>query len=217
MTALLFPHVARGRFLPTSSQAFDIFFRPETFALMDAEYISKFVDHLKVQGVLFESGLSDDEVDHVERQFSLKFPPDLRQILQYALPVSKSFPNWRNGDEYVLAEQIRWAADGICFDIVHNNFWLDDWGAKPDDFDAACRVAWRELEKVPALVPICSHRFIPSEPFFEGNPVFSVYQTDIIYYGVDLATYFAAEFRMPLPSWAATEPRYIRFWGDLVS
>jgi hypothetical protein len=184
---------------------------------MDAKYISEFVDHLKGQGVTFERGLSDAEVESVEQQFSFKFPPDLRQILQYALPISKSFPDWRNGDEKVLAEHIGWVADGICFDIVHNNFWLDQWGAKPDDYDEACRVARREIEKIPKLVPIYLHRFVPSEPLLEGNPVLSVYQTDIICYGVDLASYFAAEFRMPLPSWAVTEPRYISFWGDLVS
>ena len=76
----------------------------------------------------FKSGLSAAEVDCVERQYNFKFPPDLRQLLQYALPISKSFPDWRNGDEYALAEQVCWRADGICFDIVHNNFWLDDWG-----------------------------------------------------------------------------------------
>lgn len=184
---------------------------------MEVEYVSKLVDHLKIKGILFEKGLSDVEIERVERQFKFKFPLDLRQLLQYALPISKSFPDWRNADEYTLAKQIRWAADGICFDIIHNSFWLDDWGARPDNLDMACRIARHELEKVPALVPISSHRFIPSEPELEGNPVFSVYQTDIIYYGADLATYFAAEFEMPLPIWAATKPRHIRFWEDLVS
>jgi hypothetical protein len=183
---------------------------------MEAEYISKFVDHLKAQGISFEDGLSDAEVERVERQHNFKFPSDLRQLLQYALPVSTKFPDWRNEDELALAEYMDWAVDGICFDIVHNNFWLDDWGSKPNDLDAACQLARRELTKVPTLVPIYSHRFIPSEPLLEGNPVLSVYQTDIIYYGVDLATYFAAEFGMPLPKWVTTEPRHIRFWSDLI-
>ena len=35
---------------------------------------------------------------------------------------------------------------------------------------------------------------MPSEPFTEGNPVFSVHQTDIIAYGVGLADYLTHEF-----------------------
>jgi hypothetical protein len=183
---------------------------------MNIKYISNLVNHLKTKGVLFEKGLSDTEIENAERRFDFKFPPDLRQFLQCALPVSESFPDWRDEEEFTLAQKVRWASDGICFDIMHNEFWLSVWGEKPADLDSACRAARRELAKVPALIPICSHRFIPSEPVLEGNPVFSVYQTDIIYYGFDLASYFAADFGMTLPDWAATEPRYIRFWTDLV-
>ena len=35
---------------------------------------------------------------------------------------------------------------------------------------------------------------IPDRPNTSGNPVFSVHQTDIIYYGCDLRDYFVHEF-----------------------
>jgi hypothetical protein len=130
-------------------------------------------------------------------------------------PRSKSFPDWRNGDDYDLTEKLRWPADGVCFDIQYNDFWMEAWGERPANLNDAFRVARREIEKAPALIPVYSHRYIPDDPNLAGNPVFSVYQTDINYYGVDLASYFTAEFRMPRPSWAANEERYIRFWGDL--
>lgn len=50
-----------------------------------------------------------------------------------------------------------------------------------------------------------------------GNPVFSIVQTDIIYYGTDLADYLHAEFGVPRRAWAATDARVIRFWSDFVS
>ncbi len=66
----------------------------------------------------------------------------------------------------------------------------------------------------PTLIPLIGHRFLPSEPNEAGNPVFSVYQTDIIYYGANLEHYFNNEFR----GWSASEDgayRQIPFWSDL--
>jgi hypothetical protein len=60
-----------------------------------------------------------------------------------------------------------------------------------------------------------SHRYIANEPLAARNPVFSVHQTDIIYYGTDLADYFAREFGVSRPNWAANEAREIRFWSAL--
>ena len=50
------------------------------------------------------------------------------------------------------------------------------------------------MQFVPMLIPIYSHRFLPGAPSPAGSPVFSVYQTDVIYCGSDLAAYVAAEF-----------------------
>jgi len=182
---------------------------------MEKSYITQLVEHLQSQGIAFEQGLSSSEIDAIEEKYKFRFPPDLLAFLQYALPVSKSFPDWRNGDEYTLTENLRWPADGICFDVQNNNFWLDAWGAKPENLDDAIQIARREVAKAPTLIPIYSHRYIPAEPNLAGNPIFSVNQTDIIYYGVDLTSYFAAEFKMSRPSWAADKERYIRFWGEL--
>lgn len=55
-----------------------------------------------------------------------------------------------------------------------------------------------------------------AEPPADGNPVFSVVQTDIIHYGDDLADYFANEFGLPLLPWARSPPRHIAFWSELV-
>jgi hypothetical protein len=51
------------------------------------------------------------------------------------------------------------------------------------------------LSGVPALVPVYKHRYLPTMPSESGNPVLSVVQTDIIYYGNDLLDWFDYEFR----------------------
>jgi hypothetical protein len=73
----------------------------------------------------------------------------------------------------------------------------------------------RDRKASPKLVPLVSHRYLPSEPNEAGNPIFSIYQSDVIYYGADLADYFEREFgntRTPVVGPA----RPIRFWSELV-
>ena len=56
-------------------------------------------------------------------------------------------------------------------------------------------------------------------PTSAGNPVFSVYQMDIIYYGYDLASYLEHEFdfRSYESLFSDEHPfRRIEFWSDVV-
>jgi hypothetical protein len=183
---------------------------------MDEVYLANLINELSQKGINFAPGLTDEEIAQVETTYNFRFPPDLKAFLQHTLPISKGFPNWREDSEQELRGRLDWPLDGILFDIEHNSFWMEDWGEKPSKLKDAFEIARKEVAKVPRLIPIFVHRFLPTEPFLAGNPVFSVYQTDIIYYGNDLASYFAAEFSVSCPTWAATEPRQIRFWSDFV-
>jgi hypothetical protein len=50
-----------------------------------------------------------------------------------------------------------------------------------------------------------------------GTPVFSVHQTDVIYYGFTLPGYFRNEFRVPVPPDGLSSPKVrVAFWSDLV-
>ena len=184
---------------------------------MDTPYIATVIDHLRRKDIPLEHGLTDAEVARAEAAYHFTFPPDLRQLLQTALPVGPRFPHWRSAPSEALDQSLQWPADGMCFDIEHNVFWLESWGERPEALADACALARRHVSEAPVLVPVYSHRYMPAEPHLVGNPVFSVYQTDIIYYGYDLAGYLAAEFDAPRPVWAATSPRPIRFWDLLVS
>lgn len=161
---------------------------------MDQHYWAHLIDHLMKYGIEFESGLTDQEFEAIESKYQFKFPPDLRQFLQIALPVSHRFPNWRKNCGEVFRQDKEWILAGINFDIERNNFWWGGWGEKPENLFEAFQIAEREIAKAPVMIPVYSHRFIPVEPNLSGNPIFSIYQTDIIYYGYDLASYYIQEF-----------------------
>jgi hypothetical protein len=147
------------------------------------------VASLQNNGVEFEAGLTDSEVVAAESRFSFRFPPDMRAFLQAGLPCNDDFPDWRDGDEARLHEWLDLPRRGILFDIEHNGFWLKEWGQRPQQVDEAIRIASELVASTPKLIPVYKHRMIPSEPHLAGNPVFSVHQTDIIYYGLDLRDY----------------------------
>lgn len=179
---------------------------------------------LKAKKVKFEHGLSDQEIQEIELKFDIQFPPDLRDFLQTELPISDKFVNWRLGlhskdEEAYIRQRIDWPFGSMVFDIEHNAFWMEEWGEKSDNINKNIMVAEIYYETYPKMIPIFSHRYIPSGTYETGNPVFSIYQTDIIYYGYDLAHYFAHEFRFELSDKFPTidEPRYIEFWGDIQS
>jgi hypothetical protein len=66
------------------------------------------------------------------------------------------------------------------------------------------------------MVPIYGHRYLPAEPAAQDPPVFSIYQTDVIYYGDDLLDYVVHEFHAPpLHPSLITESRRTPFWSDL--
>lgn len=122
-----------------------------------------------------------------------------------------------SGGDWPIAKQLDWPYNGICFDIENDGFWMRDWGPKPGDLQAAFDIARKMVKAAPPLIPIFSHRFLPGEPLAAGNPVISVYQTDIIYYGRDLCAYLTHEFQLSaIDHEAATRnSKRIRFWSDI--
>jgi hypothetical protein len=179
------------------------------------------INLLKHKGVLFDNGLLDIEVAQIQEKFDINFPPDLKQFLQLQLPISEGFINWRQGliNEHAAQKiwnMLNWAWEGMLFCITNNNFWVESWGNKPGDHERTVKIAKQHYDSYPKLIPIYGHRFIPGEPNEAGNPVFSVYGMDIIYYGYNLATYFANEFYFKLNDSfrpIAKPNRKIEFWS----
>jgi hypothetical protein len=173
---------------------------------------SDLVAMLRDAGVIFAIGLSDIEIAETEQAFQFRFPPDLRAFLQTALPADRRFPNWRSGDEAELHEWLGRPMHGFLFDVEHSEFWLPEWGERPAELSEAFEACRKHVNAAPKLIPIFAHRYIPERPSSAGNPVFSVYQTDIIWYGFDLDDYLRHEFKLePRAEWPDSV-RQIDFW-----
>lgn len=150
---------------------------------------------LRAAGVELAPGLTDAEFDAVTEQHGCRFNPDHRSLLATALPVGDRWPDWRSGDETHLRRMIDLPARGMVFDALRQDppFWGASWGHRPaaeSDVEAVTR---RELAKWPRLVPIFGHRMTPAAPSPSGSPVFSVWQTDVIFYGANLLEYLQNE------------------------
>jgi hypothetical protein len=118
----------------------------------------------------------------------------------------------------------------LQFDVEHNRLWLSGWGAKPSTLSAQKEHVRASVTAAPRMIPVIGHRYLLAEPCQSGNPVFSIYQSDIIEYGPDLRTYFLREFARLLgideDRWCkeheantqrAREETYeaIPFWGEI--
>jgi hypothetical protein len=190
-------------------------------------------------------GLSHEAIYTLERTWSVAFPPDWRVFLSrihaadrpvpgvspttetsdVARPFFEWFPfyNWTMDSEELRAA-FAWPLDGLLFDIEHNDFWHASWGTRYPDLRDRKRRIIELVAQAPMLIPIMGHRYLVAEPCCAGNPVLSVYQSDIIVYGGDLRTYFLAEFTYFLSlgrdalrmDGADASWRAIPFWGEFL-
>lgn len=187
------------------------------------KFIPEIITNLKLKGISFEKGLTENEILQIEKKFDFRFPIDYKFFLKNGLPVSKSFINWRlelksNNNEN-LESRLLWPLNGILFDIDNNSFWNPSWGEKPDSLSLQKEVATKYYQQYPKLIPIYSHRYISEVPYKNRIPVFSVYQTDVIYYGNDIVDYLVREFSLKMPEGykKTEEPEYINFWSALAT
>ena len=167
-------------------------------------------------GAALDDGLGRHEIEELEGRLGFQFGPDHRELLTIVLPVGARWVDWRHDSESELRSRLEWPVDSVMFHVERDGFWPGSWGKRPVDPAAALDTARENLRRVPKLVPIYSHRFLPAAPCASGTPVLSVYGTDTIYYGSDLEDYLEREFVVGLrarPS--AHEPSYVRFWSEL--
>jgi hypothetical protein len=164
------------------------------------------------RGLHLGEGLSDAEVRRAEENYGVRFPPDLRAFLQTALPLSFPFPNWRVADDPIARGAESLVLSGVLFDVENNGTWLPDWGQRPELMEDAKSLVTEHVRRSPRLIPIYGHRMMPDRPHLNGNPVFSIHQTDIIYYGFDLDDYLRHEFSLPDRRPWPSKIRSIEFW-----
>jgi len=125
--------------------------------------------------------------------------------------------DWVNDDAGIRCA-LEHPLGGLLFDVEQNALWWPEWGQRPPRSEERAEIVTAVVAAAPRLIPLLSHRYIPEEPHEAGNPVFSVMQADVIYYGADLEDYFEREFDDA--RWSMTplrpEVRFIPFWSELV-
>jgi hypothetical protein len=187
---------------------------PELFQLLNGK---QWVGN-KAPVVYGARGLSSAQIASIEDQLGFRMPDDFAYLFgNLRDPGGVLFP-WLDFDKRRYDEKIAWVLQGIEFDIEWNHLWIERWGKKPDTLSAALKVAKEDFETWPKLLPIYSHRFLVAEPCCEGNPVLSIMQTDIIYYGADLSHYLQNEFVEQNYAFhvSAQKIRRVDVWSDFV-
>jgi len=192
------------------------------------------MDRLRARSVCdVDDGLSDEEIARVEEAFGFRFADDHRAFLTAGLPVNtrpepsvagviavyrEPWPDWRHQDAETLRSRISWPVEGVLFDVENNHFWYAAWGARPERPEEAVEIARRALAHAPVMVPIYGHRYLPGGAGKYGHPVLSLWQTDIIYYGLDIVDYIDREFGGAglCQDAEGTPQATVEFWRDLV-
>jgi hypothetical protein len=163
-------------------------------------------------------GLSSEQIAFIEAQLGFRVPDDFAYLFQNLQDPGRVLFPWSEFDKRKYDERIEWVLRGIEFDIEKNGLWLERWGKKPDTLSAALDIARKDFVTWPKLLPIYGHRFLAAQPCRSGNPIFSIMQTDIIYYGADLPHYLLNEFVDHDYSLHTHEQkiRRIEVWSDFV-
>src|SRR6266540_4551702 len=142
-----------------------------------------------------------------------------------------SFYNWLN-DVDALQDAFNWLIEGLEFDVECNELWESSWGPKPATLDEQKARVHELVEAAPKLIPVIGHRYLLAEPCVPGNPVLSIYQSDVVVYGADLRDFLLHELGdwLGLRDWQTMEVLQskrasdrdesyydaIPFWGGLI-
>ena len=170
---------------------------------------------LKVK--FFGDGLSQGEIGRAEEIASAAFPDDFKLFLSNLEDPAGLFFDWRNVTRASYTTAMNRVLDGVLFDVEHNAFWHPSLGSAPESAQDRTSIVRQAFQAWPKLAPVYKHRFLPIEPLRSGNPVLSIWQTDIIAYGENLIDYLYSEFNLDprmRPDFSATPTLSIPIWYE---
>nr|GEY15513.1 hypothetical protein [Tanacetum cinerariifolium] len=191
-----------------------------TICFSFAAYAKTLISHLHHHSnIPIATGLTQQELTHIESTHDFSFPPDLRSILREGLPVGQGFPNWRASSQQQLDILINLPILGLCKEVHRKKFWHKKWGHRPKDDDHAVDLAKGYLKKypVPVLVPVYRNCYVPASPCLSGIgqkiylPNLQFHTSILQHPKMFLNTPF-----MGYPVWAATVARRVEFWSEMV-
>lgn len=203
-------------------------------------------------------GLTEAEISAAEARWQLRFPPDFRLFLAQLHTIDRpctgalfrgmrseeqedtlqpvslpAFYDWKTEDGSAIQRAYERIIDGLCFDVTHNQLWPTSWGQKPATEEGQRERVQEVVAAAPKLIPVFEHRFLLAEPCEAGNPVLSIYQSDMIVYGANLRDHLLIEFhdlidkryslsrptfykRYAITNKGKMDYRTIPFWGEFL-
>lgn len=161
---------------------------------------------------MFARGYSAWELEDAQSRHQLTFPPDLLDYYSRSRRVTAKGYDWTHDHEAIVTA-LKWPLDGLLFDLREDDRWIEAWGPRPED-RAEQEVRLTQLvASAPRLIPLTGHRYLCGEPHSSGNPVLSVYQSDIIYYAPTLADFVGSKGGHVAVD---ARPKRIAFWSDVI-
>ena len=164
-------------------------------------------------------GYRREELERAQARWDLQFPPDMVELYLDRRPLlGAGTIDWTTTADERIAEALAWPLEGFWFDVQNDGLWWREWGPRPERLEEQRSILEAVFAEAPRLIPIYGHRYLPSTPEEPGNPVFSVYQADVIHYGADLLDYLERESRgwdsrpwpdaiKPIPFWTSAVDR----------
>ena len=104
----------------------------------------------------------------------------------------RSLYDW-SGDPEPISEALAWPLKGLLWSIEADDGWHPNWGKRPKSSSERARAVRKLVELGPPLIPVLGHRYLVGAPMVEGNPVLSMYGSDVIVYADDLESYLTIE------------------------
>lgn len=171
-----------------------------------------------IQPAVFgQPGASETALNAVETALGAALPDDLRYLAAHTSDPDDQIFGWIENPGQVT-EFREWVFDGICSEITGSLFWLSAWGERPEDECQRLEIFENAFDTWPRLIPLTGQRALAIDPADEGNPVFSIMQTDVQCVGTDLADWMARDLILSAPDDAApvdlSQSRHIRIWSD---
>jgi hypothetical protein len=174
--------------------------------------------HESFWGSRWTGGLTHHEINEIEKKWNVKFPPDFQLFLEILHTIDRKevieqtdwetdeiityekpfFYNWKT-DTTELESRFSWPFRTILEDIEGaNRVWLRSWGERPKEAKVRYSKFKQWFDQAPSLIPVTGHRFIIADPAVSGNPILSVWGSDIILYGWNLRHYLLNELSWDL-------------------
>lgn len=185
----------------------------------------------------WRGGMSATEISAAETRYGLVFPPDYRLFLETLhtpdppmigahyegsglVPTSgRRFPDW-TGPSGPIESGLAWPVEGLISSIEHDESWHDSWGPRPRGRKQRGRLVRELVAAGPQLVPVFGHRYLVGPGDRAGNPVLSIYGSDVIVYAPGLRAYLPNELGLSPPSTSgkghARPVDPIPFWQDVI-